>query len=329
MYFSPILKVYSYIALFMLVFLGVIEFSIWSQVLYVHETEWGSFSISSYYHVPRYFVVYPSFYFYELFPFFVLDKWFSIYVVFAFIFSVNLLSSSLVKLSDGFFSALNLKKNHVYFFILIAMFPILFLINGRGVFGILSASILLYLYSYKNQMSVIKVLIVSFLVLFFSSVSSGFFIIAFSSLLMLFIYKIKIYSKKIIFTGFFIIVFAYFSMDIVSYIFSKNINFYGGGWSGFYNMLNHGFGKFFLGKDLFFLVQVFLILLFSIINFILIFQLPFIKRHFYLLSVILITFIVGVFGYTSLSYSIPFIILFLFIMANSIKFKYNKDAGGL
>lgn len=315
-----LVRVFNYslvIILFLMVALDLIGFSIWRQVYDVHESNLGQFTIASYYHFPRYILVYPAFFMNDFFPGVGEEKWFSFYVIFLYLVIVAVLSKIYLKYASKVLRTV-LTRDVSFSLFFLVMSPLLFILNGRAIFGIFSASILLYYFSYFDSFSFFKKSFLIFLSLFTSMVSSGFVVIAFSSLFVVDFMKTNFFTKKGGIKILFYFLIATYSYDFISFVFEKNISFFGGGFEGVVNMLNHGLGRIFMEFD--FLLSVMLsvtLIVFILLNLLIIPRSFFIEKM-HILIIFVVSFIVGIFGYTSLAYALPsFILLFLNLISKN------------
>ncbi|MCO4822988.1 MAG: hypothetical protein KC469_13035 [Flavobacteriaceae bacterium] len=309
-----LVRVFNYslvIILFLMIALDLIGFSIWGQVYDVHESNLGQVTIESYYHFPRYILVYPAFFMNDLFPGVVEEKWFSFYVVFLYLVIVVVLSKIYLKYASQVLRII-LTRDVSFALFFLVMSPLLFILNGRAIFGIFSASILLYYFSYFDSFSFFKKSFLVFLSLFTSMVSSGFVVIAFFSLFVIDFMGTKFFSKKGVIKILFYFLIITYLYDFISFVFEKNISFFGGGFEGVLNMLNHGFGRIFIDFDLFLIAMLSVTLIVFILLNLLIIPSSFFIEKMHILIIFVLSFFVGMFGYTSLAYAIPsFILLFL------------------
>lgn len=305
------------ILLIFLLYLGVLNYSVWPQIYYVHASDLGDFNVSSYYHLPRYIVVYPAFLLNTIFPVLSIDAWFSVYVLLAFFITVNLILKIYMNYDFVSIFGINVNYNNVNFIVIFLLTPVLFFINGRGMFGILSSALLLYYLTYRPGMLIVSKIFHIFLILLLASVSSGFFVIAFMSILVNFFMKTGVLSIKSLVSMFLLVFALYSTYDIYSYVLIRNLDYYGGGIHGLVNMLNHGFGYYFLKFDTVFLYLFSLIFVFSFLSLILIVRVGFLKAYYHILCVVFLSLLVGVFGYTSLSYGIPGLVILLLLISSS------------
>ena len=282
------------------------EFVLWDQVTIIRGIELKFNDLFSQAHLLRYILILPIFYFSELLK---IDPDL-IFEAISF-FNLFLIALNCISLSD-FYLKKNTAMKCIFFtalLILISSF-----MNGRIIFALLGYSYLL-LSVHRWEYSLIgniRFTINSLISLFLCSVSTG----TFLSCIIFLITWMTIYSSqrsKLSIGFIFSLVFLAISPIIYLYIF-KNINFYGGGWNGLINMLQHGAG------EVFYLFESDILLLILIEIFVITLVFGFFyykKKNNRLLMLILLTSIVsGLFGYSTLSLSIiPMsLVLIIFIV---------------
>jgi len=215
------------------------KLEIWSQIEYINSiAELNIFDPSLLVHLPRFLVVFPSYYFGQ-----VLDidenKVFTIYVVLL----ASLTSLIWIKAQR----MLILKARNInYTFIL--PFILLFFINGRFMFALFGLSLLMMgLIKLKLKLidgiTIVQIMI-SFL---YASVSSGTFSVA---ILFLFITSWRLVLRSLLTGNFFakflkilsMILFLTFLFYFFFLFLQKNLDYYGGGLEGTFNILSHGLG---------------------------------------------------------------------------------------
>lgn len=269
------------------------EFKLWSQVTYLRGNTPNLGNLFSEAHLLRYMLVYPIFVLSDQTGLHA-DHLFSV-LCFVMLF---LTIRHCTKMADYY-----LQKNELYFII---CFALLFLLlsasmNGRIIFAFLGFSYLLL--SVQNwerkKLSDLGLFLRLFPVLFLCSVSSGTFL---SSLLGLMLWSVVYVSRPkrwLYLYGFMLLVVL--SPIVHLYVF-KNINFYGGGFSGFVNMLNHGAGKIFHLVDF---ASLTLIILIAVHLFVIGILLLYYQRKYRLHLLFTCSCIVaGFFGYSTLSLTI-------------------------
>lgn len=294
------------LVLMCLVLSGVKTYEVWSQIEYLWSSRENPFAVSTLSelgaHGLRYMLLYPLLVFCEAFG---LDHnmVFSMLVpVMTYVVMRNVWAV-LGALSDG-------RSQTVIAALFIAglFFALFFSMNGRISLAFLGYSIIfriLAIYHYtQNHLSVSQVGLVILAVLF-CSVSSGTlmsaFLLVFLSVGVLFlsVYK-KLRARK---SAKYILVLVFASLYLFGRFIiigiNKNIAFYGGGISGFIEMLGHGFGKVFL--PLFEIFPPVILLVAALVG--MGFGLYVIDRfrYSYLLLQTLCALSIGVFGYSALS----------------------------
>ncbi|WP_067587603.1 hypothetical protein [Endozoicomonas ascidiicola] len=206
-----------------------------------------------------------------------------------------------------YIAALTTKKQRLMSFSLI--FSILclvsFFMNGRIIFAILAASILLYISFFWKNLALSSIVFLFFLGLFFSSVSSGtliVYLISFALTLFYYLLRIDVKMRVIILLSF--VLFYVCIYPLLSMMFFKNVDFYGGGLTGFIQMLDHGFGAI-LVNDYGVVVKIYfsLIVLMSCFFIIAIFIIYKWLRLFMMLIFVALT--GGLFGYSTMMMVIP------------------------
>lgn len=302
---------------FSLAFLNLLEFKIWSQITYINQIEiFNYFEAGLLVHIPRYFVVLPSFYFGDIFK--VNENFvFTIYVILL----ASLTSLIWIKIQEIIVS----KKKYINFSFIIP-FILLYFINGRFIFSLFGLSLLL-LILVKIRLNIYEpYMLIGFVLSFlFTSVSSGTFSVALLSIIVtsrrafinyLFAgsYVIKI-LKILCFAFVFLVLFYLFYL-----FFNKNLTFYGGGFGGAHNMLSHGLGFIlnptplleYCGFDTGFLcsislminssafVYLLLIFCFLIVFLYFLLYLYICKIHLFAKQLIVVSIVCGVFGFTAL-----------------------------
>lgn len=301
--------------LFILVISNLKQFSLWPQVTILWES---GFEISDVFKNPhglRYLLVY---------PFFIASKYLDIdYDIFFSLSSIIFLYIT-TKLNLNILSYYSIKNNISIFLVSLLYFLLTIEMNGRMLFSILGSSIIIYTaVSNKKALSLYSLLFFSILL---SSVSSGTFIL---SILWTFTFLIFIHKKNkletfLLFTlG---LAFLLISSPYITLLILKNINYFGGGIAGIYNMLHHGIGKLipidpiiiFFSFIYFFISILFLITFY----FIFIHEKMNTKNFKILFSFLFLGCTIGVFGASTFLYSTPiFILTIAYIVTKCLKVK--------
>ena len=281
------------ICLLLFLFSPFHEFKLWSQVTYLRGSVPNLGNLSSEAHLLRYLLVYPIFvlsdqtglnadYLFRLLCFVMLF----------------LTIRHCTKMADYY-----LQKNELYFIICFALLFLLLsaFMNGRIIFAFLGFSYLLLSVQNweKKQLSNLGLCLRIFPVLFLCSVSSGTFLSCLLGLILWSVVFVNRPKKSLYLYGFMLLVVL--SPVVNLYVF-KNINFYGGGFSGFVNMLNHGAGKIFHLVDFASLTLIILIIAhLSVIGIALLYYEKKYRLHLLFTASCMVA---GLFGYSTLSLAI-------------------------
>jgi len=203
----------------------------------------------------------------------------------------------------------------IIYVILTALF---LLMNGRISFAFMGYTLLLYssvqvVYTDSFKLSGLPLMILGVVM---CSVSSGVIVSAIATLAATFILELITILKKrklkwSILYFFFVFLFVFFSIyDFVLIGISKNLLFYGGGYSGFLAMFDHGFGRVLI--PLLSLFNVYSLISTIVIVFVILILAISKMPDPFLLGTILITITGGAFGMSTLSISIiPLLVYFL------------------
>lgn len=298
--------------LLLLVLMDIKSFVLWDQVYdlwYKDVNPLITFFIHP--HGPRYLLVWPVFYISSLLSISP-NLFFSYVIVFVFFISLVIFKKSLM--INPFF-----KVTTPHF--LLSYFLFLFLIllmNGRLIFAILSTCIFLYLYF--SKINLITTFILALVCLFLSSVSSGTF-----TVVLFWIFSYFIFSRISKITDFFyflpLVLFMFlFSKDYFILVLNKNLNYYGGGIDGVFNMLTHGLGRFLLIDSISIFLILFIFIITSLIIFlILVFSIKVISSNtIMLMFLVVVSFLGGLFGFSTLVFAFPLLLVFTFHVYDSI-----------
>jgi len=222
-----------------LIVTGLVEFKLWDQVRYLWETDFVTAQKQLQEHFLRFTLT---------LPYFFVAEWLNLPPNFLFSLSVPFLilaaSIAMVKTVE------NVKQEAYDSFYLLLFFSELsllsFLINGRMIFAVTGAAILINCLSHlaRNKTVCKSAILKQAAGFFLLSVSSGTFIISFIfyfSVLPYFLFRkiVSIDKKELI-----ISLVMFLVLTIQFYLFlQKNISFFGGGIDSVINMLQHGAGK--------------------------------------------------------------------------------------
>lgn len=193
-------------------------------------------------------------------------------------------------------------------FIAVTTEIMMFLMNGRMTVSLLGFSIVVFFICkmHINDRVNIQSLIALIMGFTLCGVSSG----AIISALSLYIYYVIISTHKFFVVGnwnsyvknlLILSITTYIFIDILFSMIGKNLNFYGGGFSGFLEMLNHGYGTLLYNLNW---LQIFLIAI-SIIVFGLVYLMYYYTGRLSLLaSMLVISICCGAFGYSTLAMAV-------------------------
>lgn len=256
-YYSLPLMVYLF-----LTYNGVIEFKLWPQVLSIWNSQFELSQLLLHPHGIRFFLVLPIFTISEIIE--VSSDWLysnlvPVLIFIATIFIVGSLKNSIWQ---------NKYKREVFLFVFIMLTLISFFMNGRLIFAITGAAILLNImvnWEDKHLIIVFLLILCSFILV---SVSSGTLFVAVLSCSLFVLIKGFFLNRCLVRKLFFLILFSslfVFIYPLLSVLVMKNINYFGGGFGAIVNMLNHGFGVFFHDIDFVVLILISLCLVISLI----------------------------------------------------------------
>ena len=305
------LTIFQCFFLIILSYFELLSFQLWQQVLDLRGAEVSSIPFLQP-HFLRYLLV---------LPIFVLSNISSIdanlifnFIAILLIISVSANASKIVVLLSP-----NPLKNkymvNVFIFLLITIMSLF--MNGRILFSMtgLSIIILSILRWEKGLLTNFKLILFSIFGIFLCSVSSGTFL---SSVIIIATWALFLRERKSLFIPFAIFFLILALLPLLSVYLMKNINFYGGGFEGLVNMLNHGMGSIFqlIGYE----ATFFLIILMVPITLICLAIIYYVKRYRLLLSCIFISIFAGFFGYSTMNQSLPILIsLFTILIFGGFK----------
>jgi hypothetical protein len=288
-------------------FSGVHEFNLWPQVNILRGTSPKFIDILSQAHFLRYLLVYPIFIAADIFN---LDanKIFSFFGFFMLFFIVK----NCTKMVKFY-----VNNNEIFFLV---WFSFIFLVlamsmNGRIIFAFYGLSYLLVSlhrwerYEHTNLGLFLRI----FPALFFCSVSTGTFLACLLGLMFWSIIFVNRSKRR--FNVYFVALGVVVS-PVATLFLLKNVNFYGGGIGGLFNMLNHGAGKIFYSIDL--LSLVLLILIIVHIIFFAMLLLLYLEKYRLLIIFTVTSAFAGLFGYSTLSLGvIPASVLSILFLTSS------------
>lgn len=293
------LTIFQFFFLLIFSYLGIISFGLWQQVIDLRGAEISSIPFLQP-HFLRYLLV---------LPIFLLSNFLSIEADLIF----NLVAIILILVIVGNVSRIAIlllpakikKKYQINIFIFILMIMVAVFMNGRILFSMAGLSlILLSILKWENSYSSSLKLFISLIFgVFLCSVSSGTFL---SSIAIITTWAILLRQKKSIFILISLLIFILSVSPLLSVYLMKNIDFYGGGFEGFLNMLNHGMGSifFYAGKE----SSIFIITFLLILSLFCLMALSYLRRYRLILSCILISIMGGFFGYSTMMQGLPILI---------------------
>lgn len=289
-------------------FFGVLNFTLWSQVIYLWESGANVSSLVFHPHGMRYIL---------MLPYFIASEWlcinynwlFSCTVPFLILFSSLFIVKSFESINNG----LSENDNKIIFFIVCFLLMVISLfMNGRILFSIVGASLLTNILVKWENTNFAKSFFSVLGAFFLSSVSSGTFIVAVASFCIFLISMIfRSYRRRMKNLLFFIVILliGFIGYPLFEALMMKNIDFFGGGIEGIFNMLGHGIGAVLIniGSEIIILFMVNIVLLLIVV----IFLLPYLNKILIPLFLIGVSLCAGMFGISTMMMSIPPILVIL------------------
>ena len=284
------------------------SFSLWPQVTELRGSSINYIDILSQAHFLRYLLVLPIFKISDLLS---ADADF----VFKIVCFFNLI---LITINCSNILKFYRTKNQILVNILFSFFFIFLsaFMNGRIIFSFLGFSYFLLaihqweLYKISNLVLLFKILIG----LFLSSVSTGTFL---STTIVLCAWLVLYQGKPKGFLSLYIFITLLLISPILTLYLLKNVNYYGGGFSGFINMLDHGIGVIFLSVTLDILILMLMIIFMLGVIFLPIYLKS--GKYKLLILVTISTLFAGLFGFSTLTLSIvPMTVLILLFLLNQL-----------
>jgi hypothetical protein len=290
-----------FISLFFLVIsilslMGIFSFQSWQQVddLYGYGLPFSD--LSDHPHFFRFLVAFPGLYLSDVYG----EEWFSVYIVSFMILSIYFM-----------YFLLRDANSFLIFTSCAAVFLLHMFMNGRGAISWLGWMMVIYTIceNFDKDEKLLNVMFLA-LALLLCSVSSGTFSVAYAAVILLYIYKFYINFKFFNFNLLLILA----SLIIISYLFydlflsgiERNINYYTiGSTDSFYNMMQHGFGSVIIENPIYTIIS--LILIFVIFSYI--YYAMEKKPNVIEFIMIIVPFAGGVFGYTTMTLTVPSVIL--------------------
>lgn len=279
------------------------NFQLWSQVLILQGSTLQFENLFSQAHFLRFLLVLPTF---------LISDYFNLSYDFVFsILCFVMVMLIIINCKNIFLFFEKKGRNITLIYITVTFIAISAFMNGRVLFAFLGFSFLiLSICRWENHCIGNANLIVRLLIsLFLCSVSSG----TFLSTILAIIFWSSIYFKrrKGKLSVYLVIMLGAVSPIIFLYI-AKNVNFYGGGIKGVFNMMNHGIGRVFYTLDLFSLCMLTFIVWLAFLGFMMVIKY---QNKTKLLHLFIGTSgLAGLFGYSTLS--LMFIPLNLIILVH-------------
>lgn len=284
---------------FLLIIFELKKFSPWDQVSLLWESEANILVLllSGHPHGPRFAISYPGFFFEQKIP----GLGFSLYI-FLYCFINFYLFKKILKIF--------LRKN-VTLVSSVVFTSAHLLMNGRGVIAWTAwlLCILVCLSITIRNNSIIKMTILGALSCCLATVSTGVFIlvaIAYAFFVGRIFWGDGISMKKLIIGVPPVLLVASFAIDYFVIAIDKNIEFYGGGFEGMLNMLEHGMGAFFTNASILILLVAITIATCVLVS---LSYLILGGKTYVIEKLGLLCFLCGLFGYTVLTLIIPVILI--------------------
>tara|TARA_R110000824_G_C15232528_1_gene678840 strand:+ start:20021 stop:21019 length:999 start_codon:yes stop_codon:yes gene_type:complete len=290
-----------------LLLLDVYRFEVWPQILDFPHQNFSLESIYSHPHGVRYLLILPALLISDFLN--IQDSLvFSLYVFLIMLLAIFCLQKLLVE---------ELPNKPLGVLFLVVFFVVIFLnMNGRMAFSLAGASIQIYVLYHWGSLRNIKKISLMILSLFLCSVSSGTFLLIFL------IYSFFIFKNSVFVTGvltrtdalFLVFMFIVVAISPIIFMFIfKNLSYFGGGLSGLYNMLGHGFGSLFIEEAGWGLIVYILVCFLSFAFFCYVSAIY--KGFSFAPWFFVLTIFGGLFGYSTATIALP---LYLVVMARII-----------
>lgn len=217
-------------------------------------------------HAIRLVVAYPGYIISKIYNM-SLDKGFSYYCILQYSLIYLFINEIVNKYSDN--TVNKCKKN---FFIrnivgILPFFILPFIMNGRLISAFLGYSVIIYNFEDfdNNGFKMGKFIIFWIIGFIFTTVSSGTMTVAFIYSIFIFSYNLKklninfnIFKMNKIYI-ILLMLFLWKSLEYTWIMFIRNVTYFGGGSRGFFYMLNHGIGRYFMDNVLLLILMLFLI----------------------------------------------------------------------
>jgi hypothetical protein len=277
---------------------GVIQFHLWSQVVNLWELDYSLVERLGYAHGLRFTLVYPIF---------EIAQWLGI----SYDRLVSIIAPPLL-LTITYFSARSVaaigptlsreREAAVFVGISLVLIALSLFMNGRLFFAFAGSSILMWaLLNWENNRDPINFCSVT-IAIYLSSVSSGTLLIVVFSFYFFLVVNLVIRNPSICRRGILlsyalllVVITPFLSMFVI-----KNLDFYGGGFSAIFNMLGHGYGLIILQSNLLIIISIVILATGAFY-----FYRNLIRRHWILVSLVMIYLAGGMFGYSTALVVLP------------------------
>jgi hypothetical protein len=306
--------IFSYLTI-----IGVLQFQLWSQVVDINNSGASLRELWGHPHFFRYLLVLP---FFDIAQYIGMhyNKLFTLSIP-IFLYLIHKYTILSIEIIWEKHRLLLLSGLH-HFLVICLLVLVLSLMNGRIIFAILGAAIILYSFVNWDNLRPYNLMLNLLTSFFLCSVSSGTFTLTVLLAFMFVLYKLfRNKNKKEFLTFVPFLIAALALLPTLITLIKKNIDYYGGGFNGALAMLDHGFGRYFLSVDSFILIMLLitsLILFLFVLFFILYFE-----RISAPIWVVLVSIAGGVFGFSTMMIFIPALIV-IFVHAFFSMFKKSS-----
>lgn len=277
---------------------GLIQFHLWQQVVNMWQLEVGLLEKLQFAHAVRFTLVMPIFLLAEWLG--VSYDWLFSIIVPALLLAVTYFSArSVVRFEPGLSPP---RQALVVLGISIFLIALSFFMNGRLMFAFTGSSILMWaLLGWEENRDRVNFIAVV-CAIYLSSVSSGTFLILTFSFYFFLLVSVALRNPAICRRG---VLLSYALLLVVlnpvlSMFVFKNLEFYGGGFGAISDMLDHGFGRLVVGSNLLLPLGGLVLLLVAAYVF-----RGFVRRHWILVSLVVIYLAGGLFGYSTALVVLP------------------------